>query len=490
MMTEQQADKHRQSPYLDLQGTREAIRTIKGKRVTVMGLGRFGGGVAAVRFLAGKGARVTVTDLKDEAALADSVAAIRNLGVDMHLGGHLGEDFREADLVLANPAVKPESTYLAMACKAHVPLTTEMSLFVALCPAVLVGITGSNGKSTTTALTAAVLERGGRRVWLGGNIGKPLIEHVEEMSDMDVAVVELSSFMLHAMASLGVSPRISIITNISPNHLDWHGDFAAYAEAKRQIISFQEKDDFAILNEGDSILREWAGTLRSRILMFGCRNGVGDGCRFEDGALLSRSGDAVVKILDAAEVPLPGSHNLENVAAAAAAGIAAGCSPEAIRQAVMDFKPLEHRLELCGTVRGVRYYNDSIATTPESAVAALKSFSEPKTIIAGGYDKKQDMTEFAHECVLKAENVILIGKTAKAIGDKIAGFMVGRSCPRLFFAASLREAVRIADQASGGCGVVLLSPACASYDMFDNFEHRGRSFKEEVSRLDSEAAGN
>jgi len=436
---------------------------LEGARVTVMGLGLFGGGVGAAKFLVRAGARVTVTDQKDAHHLRESVAALDGLPVDLHLGGHREEDFRGADFVLASPAVPPGSPWLAMA-RGH---ETEMNLFLKLCRArTIVGITGSNGKTTTTALIGEVLRRGPRRAWVGGNIGGSLLDSVDRIGPDDVVVLELSSFQLESLDALGRSPNVAVVMNITPNHLDRHGTMENYVAAKRAIVAHQREGDARVLNADDPVVRTFAG---SGTRWFSLQGPV-------EGAWAAhehiRAGDDV---LDVSGRRLPGWFNLQNMTAAAAA--TQGAFPgwrEAAEEAFRAFAGVEHRLEFVGEIGGVRWYNDSIATNPESTLAALDTIPGPIVIILGGYDKKLPFDALGRRVRERCRAAVLLGATAASIEQCIgAGMEIVRS-------SSLEDAVARARAAAGPGDTVLLSPACASFDMFRNFAERGSRFKELV----------
>jgi len=454
-----------------------------GKRVTVMGLGLFGGGAGAARFFAQEGARVTVTDAKGAEGLEPSLKALAGLPLELHLGGHEERDFREADLIVANPAVKPESPYLQAARDAGAEVKTEVSVFAELCPARMVGVTGSNGKSTTTALAGAMIKSSGIRTWVGGNIGGSLLERLDEMGRDDVAVVELSSFQLPYLGEIGKSPHVGVLTNLSPNHLDRHGTMEAYAEAKSHIFRHQEEGDFAVLGWSLGGRDWWSGLTAGKVLGFGLSRGNGDGAWLEGGELWLGRGGEGKSFARVDDVGLVGEHNLENVLAGACAAWVVGADPGRFAEALRGFKPLEHRLELVRSLNGVDYYNDSIATTPESAIAGLRSFPGRRIVlIAGGYDKGLEFSALAKEVAERAAAVIMLGATA----EKLEATIAGASPPTTLEvkrARDLAEAVNRAREMAGEGAVVLLSPACASYDMFRNFAERGNAFRETVLAL-------
>ena len=428
---------------------------ISNKKVLIMGLGRFGGGVGAARFAAEHGAVVTVTDVNSADKLQESMAKLSDLEISYHLGSHIVSDFTESDLIIVNPAVPPENEFLAIARDAGAVLTTEMNLFWQYCPTEIVGVTGSNGKSTTTAMTYHILSNclPGRKVWLGGNIGKgSLLAKIDQIKEDDVVVLELSSFQLEDLAKLELSPHIAIVTNIAPNHLDRHGTMENYIAAKQNILKFQTEDNFAIICGEDRQLDSWMNI------------GQGQKQRYEHANV---------------ELMVPGRHNQTNAAAAIAAADKFGISEESAMTALADFCGLEHRLEYVTEINGVKYYNDSISTTPESTIVAIEAFKGPKILILGGYDKKLPFKEMAQKISGNVKAAVLIGQTADIIAGDIeqAKKENDNLLPLIVKCNSLENALsRVKDIAS--CGdVVLLSPACASYGMFENFQQRGNIFK-------------
>jgi UDP-N-acetylmuramoylalanine--D-glutamate ligase len=453
----------------------------KGKRVTVMGLGRFGGGAGAARFFASQGAEVTVTDLKAEEHLAASVAELDDLDLTFRLGEHVLEDFTGADAVCVSPAVKPGNRFVAAARDAGVEIVTAMGLFFELFPGRIIGVTGSNGKSTTTALTYAMLAEN-PRVHLGGNIGRSLLPQVGEFDEEDVAVLELSSFQLKRLDHVGRSPETAIVTNISPNHLDWHPDFADYAAAKAVIAKHQRPDDTVIFADDDEYARRAAETGHGRRMAVSFDN-AGDGVHISDAAVTFVDAQGAVELFAVSDVPLPGTFNLVNSAMAAAAAFVNGAPLDAVRAALGAFEGLEHRLQFLGEVNEVKFYNDSVSTTPESTVAAREALAGNAVFILGGYDKGVDLLPAVEAVVERCSGAVFIGRTGPAMAQTAR--QVGRDDFQIETAATLEEAVRAAYAAArtGGAGHVVLSPACASYDMFTNFEHRGNVFAAAVKEL-------
>jgi len=465
---------------------------LAGKRVLVMGLGRFGGGVGVTRWLARQGADVTVTDLAEPDVLADALQQIADLSVTLHLGGHREADFERADLVVANPAVPMDSRFLQIARKRGVPITSEICLFTEQCPARIIGITGTVGKSTTAAMTAHLLNRACEKglgswpkAWLGGNIGGSLLDHLERIGPEDLVVLELSSFQLEHLGRAGWSPYVALLTNLAPNHLDRHKTFAAYVAAKLNILRYQDPQrNHLIVCDEDRTLREQVMRLLGDLHMV-WRYGLDEQGRArvlrEFGAGEPTEHD-VHAIWEDFRSPLPGRHNALNAAGAFAVGIALGLDAGAFGDLLEGFQALPHRLELVRRYRGARYYNDSKATTPEAAMRALEAFEEPVIAIVGGYDKKVDLREFAAALAARSKAVICIGQVRETLAKQILESRGSRGKPIVKSAEQLPEAVHLAAQLAEPGEVVLLSPGCASYDMFVNYEQRGEAFRQIVAQ--------
>ena len=445
-----------------------------------MGLGSFGGGVDVAEFAARAGAKVIVTDLAPATQLSDSIKKLEEFpDIEFHLGSHDPADFKQADIIIANPAVPCDNEFLQLARRDNKFVTSQINIFFELCPAQIIGITGANGKSTTAALTAHLLKNASdqrratsdEHVWLSGNIGnQPLLTILDKIKADDLVVLELSSFQLEQLAEIQKAPNVALLTNLTPNHLDRHGTFSNYCAAKENIFKFQTLNDdcpaVSIFNAEDKIAAEWFEKY-SR----------------DAGRICIRfSTDDVSKELRDS-FTLPGRANLSNLAAAIAIAKYFGIDDNSIKNSLPEFKSLPHRLELVEEINGVSWYNDSIATTPQSAIAALEAFDQPKIIIAGGYDKNLPFDELGQKIAASAKAAILIGQTAKKIADAIKAFPKNQT--RIEFVNSLTEAVQLANRLTVSGDVVLLSPACASYDMFDNFEQRGRQFTRLVQEISS-----
>jgi UDP-N-acetylmuramoylalanine--D-glutamate ligase len=458
--------------------------TFANKRITIMGLGFFGGTIGLARYLVSQGAQVTITDLKPAAALHDSAAALHSLPVRLVLGKHELADFTDVDMVFASPAVREDSPYLVAARACGVPIDTEMNLFMRLCRGSIIGVTGSNGKTTTTSLIGAILRTVNPRTQVGGNIGRSLLPEVAAIEPGDPVVLELSSFQLEDLTAVGRSPQIGVLLNLSPNHLDRHGSMEAYLAAKMQIFAYQKPVDIAILNADDPPLQPLVGRLRGQAHLFSCAHAVENGAYVEgDRLLVTRSGTAA-EVCRLADIPLLGRHNVANVLAAVAAADAWGASAAVMCEAIRAFPGVEHRLERVCELQGVSFYNDSIATTPTGTLAALAAIHQPVWLIAGGYDKGLPFDALGEAIVQRVKGVFLIGTTGPRIAQAIAtACPVERELPRMDFCRDLRHAVQAAFGAACPGEVVLLSPACASYDQFRNFVERGRLFKQLVWAL-------
>ena len=436
----------------------------------VMGLGRFGGGVDVAKFAAGTGAEVTVTDLAPAEQLNNSLKQLEGLNnIEYHLGSHTAGDFEQADIIVVNPAVPFDNEFLEIARRNNKLITSQVNIFFELCPATIIGITGANGKSTTASLIAHLL-RGTRdeNVWLSGNIGdKPLLMVADRIGVDDLVVLELSSFQLEQLAQIRKAPHVALLTNLTPNHLDRYRTFADYCLAKENIFRYQKPNKKSLpvsfFNAEDKVGTEWFEKYsqdRRRICLKFSTDDVSEEIR--------------------SCFTLPGRANLSNLAAAIAVAKYFGVGEEAIKDCLPGFKPLPHRLELISQINGVSWYDDSKATTPDSAITALEAFEQP-IIIAGGYDKNISFDEFGKKIARRAKAAILIGQTREKIAAAIqAG---GADIPMVEFAQSLAEAVELAERLSTPGDVVLLSPACASFDMFENFQQRGLVFCELVRKI-------
>ena len=437
-----------------------------------------------VRFLVRAGAEVTVSDLRDEAALADRMEELAGLPVRYVLGEHPPGLLDQADLLCLSGGVPVDVPIVAEARRRGIPLSNDAQVFLARCPAPVIGITGSAGKTTTTALVGEMCRAAsaGRsvsaRTWVGGNIGNPLIADLDEIKPDDWVVMELSSFQLEIMT---VSPHVAAVLNITPNHLDRHGTMEAYIGAKRNIVAHQGKDDFALLGYDDANARALALETAARLVWFSGGAEVEAGAFRTNGELTLRLGGEDRAICQTADVRLLGRHNLLNVLAACALAGVAGAPVEVMGQVATTFAGVEHRLELVCEVDGVRWYDDSIATAPERSLAALRSFEQPILLLAGGRDKKLPWGEFADEAARRVRHLVTFGEAGPMVA-RVVGERRGR-LEGITQVETLEEAVEAAARLARPGDVVLLSPGGTSFDAFRDFAERGDRFKELVRNL-------
>jgi len=446
---------------------------LQGKHALVVGLARTG--QSAARFLAARGARVRVSEQRPETALTAEAADLRALGVEVECGGHRDESFLRADLIVPSPGVPLTLPALQRARGKGIEIISELELAWRFLRGTVVAVTGSNGKTTTVTLLGRIFAEAGRHTQVGGNIGTPLISLVDASTDQTVNVVEVSSFQLEAITSF--RPRVAALLNITPDHLDRHASMSDYVAAKARLFGYQRNDDFAIFNADDRFCAELAPEVRAQRFWFSRQRRLDVGTYVENDWLCYRNGPVQERLLPRDEVRLKGQHNLENILAAACAARALEVPAERIRAAVAAFEGVEHRLEFVAEVDGVRYFNDSKATNVDAALKAVAAFDGNLIVILGGKDKGGDFSVLREPLHQRARRVLAIG----AARDKIAAQLAG-SVP-LDVVETLPEAVGRAATLAAPGDTVLLAPACASFDQFENYEHRGRVFKEEVRQL-------
>jgi UDP-N-acetylmuramoylalanine--D-glutamate ligase len=454
----------------------KASSQLAGQRATIVGLGREGRDLA--RFLSLAGASVTVTDARSTESLSEDLQALEAFELRYSLGGHPPELLDETDVVYVSPGVPPEIPILKIARQRDIPISSATELFFTLCPARIVGITGSSGKSTTTAMTGKVLQAAGLDAVVGGNIGVPMLGMLERISSDSLAVMELSSFQLEFMRQ---SPWLATVTNITPNHLDRHPNMDAYREAKAQILAHQSSGDWCVLNH-DDVQSQLLQTFGQK-LEFSRREPV-TGAYLVGDVLVRKLGSSVEAVCDRRAIHLRGDHNVANALTVIATASAAGVAPEEIARGIESFRALPHRLEPVGTIHGVTYYNDSIATSPERSMAALLSFTEPIVLLAGGRDKHLPMEEWAELIRKRAHHLIVFGEASPLIAG--AARTAGMLSEAILAVQSLDQAVAAAAEVSRPGDAVLLSPGCTSYDAFFDFEERGDRFRELVSLIAEE----
>ena len=453
------------------------LTSIRGKRVAVIGIGV--SNTPLIKTLCKAGINVTACDKNTRenfGALADELEA---LGASLKLGETYLEDL-DQDIIFRSPGIRPDIEPFRKAVERGSELTSEMEVFFRVCPCKIIAVTGSDGKTTTTTLISEMLKNAGYTVHLGGNIGKPLLSEAGEMKPTDIAVLELSSFQL---MTLDHSPDIAVFTNLSPNHLDIHKDMAEYARSKENIFSHQGPDGIAIFNRDNELTREMAGRAPGKVLEFSRRQMVENGtCLDGDRIVVMKNGEKH-ELFDYERILIPGLHNVENYLAAIAA--VQGLVPDdVVLHTAETFPGVEHRIELVRTLNGVRYYNDSIASSPTRTIAGLRSFREKLILIAGGYDKKIPFDVMGKEVLEHVKILVLTGHTADKIYDAVVktdGYVEGH--PVIIRKDDFKDAVLAASQAAEDGDVVILSPACASFDHFKNFAQRGKYFKEIVNGL-------
>ncbi len=451
---------------------------VKGKRILVVGLGK--SGVASAMFLHARGARVTVSDAKAQEELREAIPALLDQGIVVEAGGHGERTFRDQDLIVVSPGVPVDVPQLEQARAQGVPVMGEIELASRFLKGHIIAITGSNGKTTTTALIGEVIGWGGYETQVGGNIGTPAISLVAESTSDTYNVLEVSSFQLETIHTF--RPEVAVVLNVSPDHLDRHRTLKAYVDAKARIFENQRESDYAVLNAGDPTCRELADGIRAHTCWFSRQGEIKQGAYVENGKIYWRDQGESQEVMPVSAVPLKGAHNLENVLAAVCVGRIVGVEPHRVAKAVAEFKAVEHRLEYVATIAGVEYYNDSKATNVDATIKALESFSGGLHVILGGKDKGSDYSVLSPLLKQRARRVYTIGTAAEKIEAHIRG------SAEVLRAETLENAVRRAAEAAAAGEVVLLAPACASFDQFQSYEHRGRVFKEAVAALAARAA--
>lgn len=427
----------------------------KERRVTVMGLGEFGGGIAAVKFLSDKGALINVTDLRDEESLKSSLQKIKNCSIQkLTLGQHDKSDFSNAEFVVVNPAVKPDNAYVGLAKNNNALITTELAVFLRHNLGRVIAVTGTNGKSTTSALIHSILSQTDNKCFLGGNIGGSLLDSLDEITSNDFVVLEISSFQLHWLreADINVDAEVAVVTNFHPNHIDWHGDMEEYRSAKQYLIESKNGLQKVVMSSLNKDCWNWKV--------------YGQKIDYQDA-------QATLNILQCST-----AIHSENLLAAITTTKSLGATNDQIQMGLNAFTPLPHRLETIGTFQGRQFVDDSQATTPESAIHALKSFDKPIVLLAGGKDKGADLKELAKAISEKVKAVVLMGETA----FDLEGLLINSEI-LCFKAESFQKSFEMAWQLSSEGDIVLMSPGCASTDWFKNYKDRSDQFREFFIRL-------
>ncbi len=445
---------------------------LKGKKILVVGLGK--SGLAAALFLRRRGAQVTVSDLRSAQALSKEIPSLLEAGIVVEAGGHGLLTFRRQDLIVVSPGVPLSTPELAQVRRLGLPIIGELELAARFLKGKVLAITGSNGKTTTTTLCGEIFSAAALNPLVAGNIGLPVIDVVDRSTDAGWSVLEVSSFQLETTESF--HPHVAVILNITPDHLDRHGTFENYVAMKEKIFANQTGEDYLILNGDDPIVQQAAGRTKSQVLWFSRSKIVRCGAFLLDGMVMFRPTEQgkPIPVLPLAEIPLKGDHNIENVLAAVCAACVAKIPTQTIAQAVAAFQAVEHRLEFVAAIHGVDYYNDSKATNVDATAKAIASFPGNIHLILGGKDKNSDYTQLNALLRARVKAVYTIGSAAEKIERQISGVT------RIIHTGTLEAAV---DQAAGQAlagDVVLLAPACSSFDQFENYEERGKVFKQAV----------
>lgn len=451
---------------------------LKGKNILILGLGR--SGIAAAIKVSELGANVIANDNRDTIKNIDSIKPyVKNIV----LGNHPLELLKNCDLIIVSPGVPDNIDILEKAREKNIPIISELELGYRLVKSPIIAITGTNGKTTTTTLIGEILKNDGKKVIIAGNIGTPLVEEVNNDKEANYIVLEVSSFQLQNI--MHFRPKISVILNITEDHLNRHKTFDRYISAKAKILKNQNKNDFTVLNADDDIVSSFANYSKANVVFFSRKKELDEGVYVKDGVIVVKRNGSILPVLKSDELGIKGKHNLENALAAICVGVILGINLNTIAETLKVFRGVEHRLEYVTTISGVRFINDSKGTNPDASIKAIEAIDGPLILIAGGYNKNSDFSDFVKAFEDKVKELILIGETAHVIGKeaKKCGFS------SINFATSMHDAVFLAYKLSQPGDTVLLSPACASWDMFKSFEERGRVFKDAVYSLKSQRKG-
>ncbi len=445
---------------------------LKGKKVLVVGLARTG--IATAKFLKAKGSLVTATEVKPKEEMKEAVQALKRMDISIEWGGHQIETFLKQDIIVVSPGVDLSIEPIQKAIKQGVKVISEIELAYHFIHVPIIAVTGTNGKTTTTLLIGEMLKEDGRKVGVGGNVGEPLILFADGKDRWEVLVVEISSFQLEAIKDF--RPRISVLLNITEDHLDRYPRYDDYIEAKVRVFANQNSGDLAVLNRDDPIVMQFREKVKAKKVLFSLKEKLGEGAFSNGQTIFLRLGEKGEEY-SIAKTPLKGIHNVENMMAALTAARIFGCSKKSIQTVLDRFKGLEHRLEFVREIKGVRFYNDSKGTNVGSVVKSLQSFSEPVTLIAGGKDKNGDLSPLEALIQKRVKHLILIGEAKERMNRELGGLT------NTVMAKTMEEAVVLAHQKAKAGEVVLLSPACSSFDMFKDYKERGKVFKEAVNKL-------
>lgn len=455
----------------------EYIASLRGKTISVIGIGV--SNTPLIQLLLEQGCTVTARDKSSREMLGETATVLEEMGAHLQLGETYLQELDE-DIIFRTPGMHPQAPELLAAAEKGSEITSEMEVFFKVCPCKIIAVTGSDGKTTTTSIIAELLEKSGFSVHVGGNIGTPLLCQAEAMKPNDMAVIELSSFQLMTMKQ---SPNIAVITNLAPNHLDVHQDMTEYVNAKRNIYLHQNKHDTLILNYDNDITRAFSKDAVGFIRYFSRRDTLKEGIFLTDGIIWEARQGEMAEIMNASDILIPGDHNIENFMAAFAA-VSGMVTNQVMTQVAMEFKGVAHRIELVRTYKGVKYYNDSIASSPTRTIAGLRSFQQKVILIAGGKDKGVPFDELGPEILKHVKTLVLTGPTSDSIRQAVERVPGYKDDLDIIEKVDFRDAVLAASHAASAGDIVMLSPACTSFDRFKNFAQRGDTFINIVNGLE------
>lgn len=463
------------------------INDLKGKKITVMGLGVHGGGIGTVRFLSWAGAKVTVTDIKSKEELAPSLEKLKDLkNITYIFNQHRPEDFSNADMVVKTPPAPWSNKYIKLALENKVPVEVDSSLFFKLCKNTIIGITGTKGKTTTSTLVYEILKTAEKNPIKVGIGQISALDKIKDLKKESLVIFELSSWRLSALGRHKISPKVAILTNIYPDHLNYYKNMEEYIKDKKYIFQNQKTDDFCAINWDDEVLNKLDGEIKSNIIKFSKnKTNHGRSVYANEGVIYVNDGIDEKKVMEVSEIKLKGSHNIYNVLASISAAVAIGIDLKSIKKAISEFKGVAHRLEMVRELDGIKYYNDTAATMPEAAISGINSFSEPIVLICGGSDKNLNMSELGGIIPEKIKSVVFLKgqATDKLINAVRKNLPIENSKKNFLIVESMEKAVEMARAEAVAGDIVLLSPGAASFGMFQNEFDRGDKFKRAVNAL-------
>lgn len=447
---------------------------LKDENILILGLAV--SGVSTAKALNKLGAKITVTDMKTEEELKDQLLELNDIEIDYVLGSN-DVDLSQIDLIIKSPGIPLDIPIIKSAFANNIEVVTDIELAYRISNNKFIAITGTNGKTTTTALTGNIMKKAGLESHVTGNIGVGILWETVNSDENDIFVIEASSFQLESTKYF--KPSISVITNITPDHLNWHKTFDNYVEAKKKVLISQGEGDYTILNYDDLLLREIGKSVNSNLIYFSANSKLEKGVYVDDFQIIINDGKKIIKVMDSRDIKIPGKHNLSNALAAVSIGWAMGIKTEVIANSLREFEGVEHRIEFVDNISGVSFYNDSKGTNPDSSIKAIEAINKPIILIAGGMDKGSDFGEFIDSFNDKVKALILLGETKEKIKDTA----ISKDFNNIYIVSSIEEAVSKSFELAVPNDNVLLSPACASWDMFKSYEERGKIFKQAVKNL-------